>query len=317
MISCDRSGTNGDAMLKQFKTLAEVCNKFSDNQAALTYFKAVRWQDGEFCPYCGHDKVYTLKANRYQCAQCRNTFSILVGTIFENTKLPLKIWFGAIWLITNHPKGIASTTLARDLGVTQKTAWFLLHRLRHAARAQSFNTPPMGGVVEVDETFVGGKSENKPGRRSGRRGGTAGKTSVIGAVERGGSVVAQVIPAGLGAPEAQRFIQSVVAPDASMVVTDAHRIFSSLSGFPQHEVINHAKGEFRRGRVHTQTIEGVWAQLKRQINGTHHWVSPKHLQQYVSEMAWRMSRREMTPQERINALFSAVEGRLTYKALTA
>lgn len=303
-------------MLKQFKTLADLDIKFRDNQVALDYFKSIRWRDGEFCPYCGHDKVYTLKANRYQCAQCRNTFSILVGTIFENTKLPLKVWFGAIWLITNHPKGIASTTLARDLGITQKSAWFVLHRLRHAARTQSFNTPPMGGVVEVDETFVGGKAKNLPGRRSGKRA-SQGKTSVIGAVERGGGVVAQVVPYGLGNPEAQRFISSVVAPDASMLVTDAHRVFEGLKGFPQHEVVNHAKKEFLRGKVHTNTIEGVWAQLKRQINGTHHWVSAKHLQQYVSEMAWRMSRREMTAQERVNAICTAVEGRLTYKALIA
>lgn len=304
-------------MLKHFKTLADLYIKFRDNQVALDHFKAIRWRDGEFCPYCGHDKVYTLKANRFQCAQCRNTFSILVGTIFENTKLPLKVWFGAMWLIANHPKGIASTTLAKDLGITQKSAWFVLHRLRYAARTQSFNTPPMGGIVEVDETFVGGKARNRPGRVSGARGGTAGKASVIGAVERKGAIVAQVVRNGLGGPEAQQFIDSVVAPDASMVVTDAHQAFKALQGYPQHEIINHFKGEFRRGKIHTNTIEGVWAQLKRQINGTHHWVSPKHLQQYVSEMAWRMSRREMTAQERVNAICTAVEGRLTYKALIA
>jgi transposase-like protein len=303
-------------MLKQFKTLAELCNKFKDNQVALDHFKAIRWRDGEFCPYCGHDKVYTLKANRYQCAQCRNTFSILVGTIFENTKLPLKAWFGAMWLISNHPKGIASTTLAKDLGITQKSAWFVLHRLRYAARTQSFNTPPMGGIVEVDETFVGGKSRNRPGRRSGLKA-TQGKASVIGAAERKGGVFAQVVPLGLGGPEAQQFISSVVAPDASMLVTDAHQAFKSIGGYPQHEIVNHFRGEYRRGNAHTNTIEGVWAQLKRQINGTHHWVSPKHLQQYVSEMAWRMSRREMTAQERVNAICTAVEGRLTYKALIA
>lgn len=215
-------------MLKQFKTLADLCNKFRDNQVALNHFKSIRWRDGEFCPYCGHDKVYTLKANRYQCAQCRNTFSILVGTIFENTKLPLKVWFGAMWLISNHPKGIASTTLARDLGITQKSAWFVLHRLRHAARTQSFNTPPMSGVVEVDETFVGGKAKNLPGRRSGLRN-TKGKISVIGAVERKGGIVAQVtqtIPGdSLGGPEAQKFIDSVVAPD---LVDARHRCSSGV-----------------------------------------------------------------------------------------
>ena len=222
-----------------------------------------------------------------------------------------------MWLISNHPKGVASTTLARDLGITQKSAWFVLHRLRHAARTQSFNTPPMSGVVEVDETFVGGKARNRPGRVSGVLSPTEGKTSVIGAVERDGGVIAKVVPRGLDGAKAQQFIDSVVAPDASMVVTDAHQTFKALRGYPQHEMINHFRGEFRRGKIHTNTIEGVWAQLKRQINGTHHWVSPKHLQQYVSEMAWRMSRREMTPQERVNAICTAVEGRLTYKALIA
>lgn len=300
-------------MLKQFKTLADLYNAFSDNQVALDHFKSIRWRDGEFCPYCGHDKIYALKANRYQCAQCRNTFSILVGTIFENTKLPLRVWFGAIWLLTNHPKGIASTTLAKDLGITQKSAWFVLHRLRHAARTQSFNTPPMGGVVEVDETFVGPKSRSLPGRRTGKR----TRASVLGAVERKGGVFAQVVTSPLDNVIAQGFIDTAVAPNASMLVTDSHQAFKGLRGFPQHEIINHFRGEYVRGKVHTNTIEGVWAQLKRQINGTHHWVSAKHLQQYVSEMAWRMSRRELTGEQRVNALFADVEGRLTYKTLIA
>src|SRR5580658_7058183 len=167
-------------MLKQFKTLTDLIVKFSDNKAALDHFRSIRFRDGEFCPYCGHDKLYTLKANRYKCAQCRVQFSILVGTIFENTKLPLRVWFGAIWLLTNHPKGVASTTLARDLGITQKSAWFVLHRLRHAARTQSFNGP-LGGKVQVDETFVGGKGSNRPGRRGPGKS-MYGKTSVIGAV---------------------------------------------------------------------------------------------------------------------------------------
>ncbi len=303
-------------MLKQFKTLADLYHTFSDNQVALDHFKSIRWRDGEFCPYCGHDKVYTLKANRYQCVQCRNTFSILVGTIFENTKLPLKVWFGAIWLITNHPKGIASTTLARDLGITQKSAWFVLHRLRHAARTQSFNAP-LSGTVEVDETYVGGKGYNRHKSERRKRKGKAGvvnKTPVIGAVERGGDVVARV--AKFGVSEAEYFIKGVVSPTADLIVTDAHPAYAAITGLPQHEMVNHHAGEYVRGVAHTNTIESVWALLKRQIVGTHHWVSPKHLDQYVSEMTWRMNCRDMTPQERINALFTAVDGRLTYKALT-
>src|SRR5580704_430423 len=178
-------------MLKQFKTLADLYHSFGDNEVALAHFRAIRWRDGEFCPHCGHDKIYhPKKGDRFACAQCGERFSILTGTIFENTKLPLKVWFGAIWLITNHPKGIASTTLARDLGITQKSAWFVLHRLRHAARTKSFNSP-LGGKVQVDETFVGGKGSNRPGRR-GPGGSMYGKTSVIGAVNEKGEVQAKV-----------------------------------------------------------------------------------------------------------------------------
>jgi transposase-like protein len=302
-------------MIKQFKTLADLYRTFEDNQVALDHFRAIRWRNGEFCPHCGHDKIYSPKdKGRYTCAQCHQRFSILVGTIFENTKLPLRVWFGAIWLLTNHPKGVASTTLARDLGITQKSAWFVLHRLRHAARTQSFNGGPMGGKVQVDETFVGGKGSNRPGRR-GPGNSMYGKSSVIGAVNEKGDVKAKVLPLTLGKPEAQKFIDDTVAPGAT-VVTDAHSVFHGLEGY-RHVTINHHQGEYKKGKFHTNTIESVWALLKRQIVGTHHWISPKHLQKYVDEMAWRMSRRAMTAEERINALFSAVEGRLTYKALIA
>jgi len=301
-------------MIKQFKTLADLCNTFSDNQVALDHFKAIRWRTGAFCPHCGHDKVYTLKNNRYKCAQCRQPFSILVGTIFENTKLPLRVWFGAIWLLTNHPKGIASTTLARDLGITQKSAWFVLHRLRYAARTQSFNKP-LAGVVEVDETYVGGKDYNRHADKKQGKAGVAGKTAVIGAVQRKGDVVARVLPQGFGVSQAESFIHRVVSPSADLIVTDAHPAYAAMPDVPQHEMVNHHLGEYRKGNAYTNSIESVWALLKRQIVGTHHWVSPKHLQQYVSEMAWRMNRRAMTAEQRINALFTAVEGRLTYKAL--
>jgi hypothetical protein len=303
-------------MLKSFKTLPDLYAAFSDNQVALDHFKTIRWRDGEFCPHCGGGKIYhPQKGGRYACGDCRERFSILTGTIFENTKLPIRVWFGAIWLLTNHPKGIASTTLAKDLGITQKSAWFVLHRLRHAARTQSFNTPPMTGKVEIDETFVQGRARNLHGRR---RGGLPRmSTPVIGAVERGGRVIAKAVPSGVTKIDAQRFIDSVVSPDAALLSTDTGAVFQTVEGYPQHQMVNHKQGEFRRGDVHTNTIESVWALLKRQINGTHHWVSPKHLQQYVSEMSWRMSRRELTGEERINALFADVEGRLTYKALTA
>lgn len=305
-------------MIEQFKTLTDLMVTFQDPQKAIDHFKAIRWRNGEFCPHCGHDKVYALKRkNTYRCAQCRINFSIKVGTIFENTKLPLRIWFGAIWLITNHKKGIASTTLATDLGITQKSAWFVLHRLRYAARTKSFNAPrKLRGQVEVDETYVGGKAINKHGRRSGAGGGSKDKTPVVGAVERKGEVVARVLPVA-SQPELQNFIREVVSPKAELLATDAHPAYATLEGYPQHQVVNHNKGEYRRGDAHTNSIESVWALLKRQIIGIHHWVSPKHLNKYVQEMTWRLNRRSMEPADRMNDLFAYTEGRLTYKALIA
>ena len=302
-------------MLTQFKTLTDLMIAFQDPQTAIDHFKAIRWFGGIVCPYCDHDKAYELsQKNKYKCADCSRKFSVTVGTIFENTKLPLRIWFGAIWLITNHPKGIASTTLARDLGITQKSAWFVLHRLRHAARTRSFNEPPLTGTVEVDETYVGGKAINKHKGRSGTKGGSKDKTPVIGAVDRDGAVIAKVLPVANKATIVE-FVNEVVHPEADMLATDTHPAYQRLEGFPQHQMLNHTAGEYKRGEAHTNSIESIWALLKRQIVGTHHWVSPKHLEKYVQEMTWRLNRRDMSAERRMNSLFECVAGALPYKVL--
>jgi transposase-like protein/IS1 family transposase len=303
-------------MLTQFKTLADLMIAFKDPQIAIDHVKAIRWPNGPVCTFddCGHDKAYILsKKNAYRCAKCRRNFSVTSGSIFEDTKLPLRIWFGAIWLITNHPKGIASTTLARDLGITQKSAWFVLHRLRHAARTRSFNKP-MTGIVEVDETYVGGKAINKHRGRSGTKGGSSDKTPIIGATERNGETVAKVLPVANKATM-HEFIRETVSPDADMLVTDSHPVYQKPMGYARHEIVNHQQGEYKRGEAHTNSIESIWALLKRQIVGTHHWVSAKHLQKYVQEMTWRLNRRSMTPAERMNDLFECIAGPMPYKVL--
>jgi transposase-like protein len=301
-------------MLTQFKTLTDLMIAFQDPQTAIDHFKALRWPAGAVCPYCDSPKAYTLsRKNMHRCAECRRNFSVTVGTIFEDTKLPLRVWFGAIWLITNHPKGIASTTLAKDLGITQKSAWFVLHRLRHAARTRSFNKP-LTGIVEVDETYVGGKAINKHRGRSGTKGGSSDKTPVMGIVERNGETVAKVLPVA-NKVHMHAFIRETVSPDAEMLVTDSHPVYQKPMGYARHEIVNHQAGEYKRGEAHTNSIESVWALLKRQIVGTHHWVSPKHLQKYVQEMTWRLNRRSMTPAERMNDLFNCVAGAMPYKVL--
>lgn len=187
-------------MSQAFDTLSELTAAFPDEQTCIEHFRAIRWARGAFCPYCGCTEIYNFSDGRaHKCKACRQRFSMKVGTIFADTKLPLRQWFIAIWLITSHKKGVASAQLARDLGVTQKTAWFMLHRLRYAAKTKSFNMP-LNGVVEVNETFIGGKAKNRHvGKRgaSGRGGIGSGKVPVVGAVERKGEVVARVSRASI------------------------------------------------------------------------------------------------------------------------
>lgn len=306
-------------MLANFNTLFDLFDAFPDEASAVAHLTAIRWADGKFCPLCGNadaSRIGTLKTTgQHKCYACRQKFSIKVGTIFQDSKISLRKWFAAIWMITSHKKGIASTTLAKDIGVTQKTAWFMLHRLRHAARTDSFNAP-LDGEVEVDETYVGGKAHNRHGGRSGKGTGVIGKTPVIGAVSRSGEMRATVITKADTAA-LDGFVHANVSASATLVVTDEHAGYRHLSRTYPHQIVRHGKGEYVNGSAHTNSIEGAWSLLKRQIIGIHHWVSPKHLDRYVQEMTFRYNRREMGEGQRVNAMLANVEGRLTYKVLTA
>ena len=304
-------------MKQQFDTFVQMVQAIPDEQTAIDHFRAIRWKNGAYCPHCKSSRVYHFSDNRtHKCGDCRQRFSIKVGTIFEDSKIGLHRWMWAIWLITSHKKGVASTTLARDIGVTQKTAWFMLHRLRHAIRTQSFNRP-LDGNVEADETFIGGKSKNRHAskRQPGTQGGK-GKVIVLGLLERGGELRTTEMP-DLKAESVQGEVVKHVEAGANLL-TDEHRSFNGLGSRYRHHRVNHSAGEYVRDHdVHTNGIEGVWAQFKRQIIGIHHWISPKHVGRYLGEMTWRFNLRSMGEGDRVNALLAQTVGRLTYKTLIA
>ena len=309
--------TKAAPKMKSFDTLIQMMSAFPDEQSAVDHFAALRWQDGAFCPICGGTRVYHFSDSRtHKCGDCRKRFSIKVGTIFEDSKIGIRQWMMAIWLITSHKKGIASTQLAKDIGVTQKTAWFMLHRLRHAAQTRSFNRP-LEGEVEADETFVGGKEKNKHAwQRTGGKQGGKGKVAVLGLLEREGELRTGITPS-LSARNVQSVIRDNVAPGTALM-TDEHGSFVGLSDAYYHHRVNHSAGEYVRDYcLHTNGIESVWALFKRQIVGTHHYLSPKHLSRYLGEMTWRFNARESGEGERVNALLAQTSGRLTYKALIA
>lgn len=304
-------------MIRQFESLYEMMQVFGDEQSCIDHLRAIRWKDGAFCPHCGATKVYHFKDGRqHKCGECRMRFSIRVGTIFEDSKLPLRKWFVAIFLITSHKKGIASTQLAKDLGTTQKTAWFVLHRLRHAARTKSFDRP-LDGTVEVDETYVGGKERNKhEWQRTGDTRGGKGKAAVVGTLERGGELRVKKVDR-IDGQTLQSEIERNVARGA-VVMTDEHRGYSGVEGPFNHYTVNHSAGEYVKWFfIHVNGLEGAWSHFKRQVIGVHHWISEAHLQRYLDEFAWRWNRRDMNEGPRVNALLAQVSGRLTYKELIA
>jgi transposase-like protein len=297
-------------METQFSSVQDLYAAIPDEQAAVDHFTAVRWKNGEYCPYCGTDQIYHFEDKRtHKCASCRKRFSIKVGTIFEGTKLPLRTWMLAVWYISSHKKGIASTQLAKDLDVTQKTAWFMMHRLRHAARTRSFNRR-LKGDVEADETFVGGKDKNRVTRKRGDK----AKAVVMGMLERNGELRAFQIEK---AWDVIREVKKHVEP-GSRLLTDEfapYRKAARQTGL-DHGAVKHSGGEYVRGDIHCNSIEGYWSQLKRQIFGIHHWVSRKHLDRYVGESVWRYNRRSVTEGFRFNELLAITCGsRLTYPAL--
>jgi len=301
--------------MKAPQTLLEAVAYFADERAAWTCVVNRRWPDGKAtCPRCDSEKVRIIESRMiWRCNGCGRQFSAKIGTIFEDSPIPFSKWLPAIWLITNAKNGISSCELARALGVTQKTAWFMLHRVRLAFTSGTIEK--LSGHVESDETFVGGLESNKHESRKLNAGrGSVGKAVVWGALEREGRIVADVVP-DTKAHTLRSQVFGHVQRGASLY-TDAHGGYTGLGSTFAHQIIDHAVS-YVEGQVHTNGIENFWSLLKRTIKGTYVSVEHFHLFRYLDEQVWRFNQRTLTDGQRFTRVLSQVFGRrLTYAELT-
>lgn len=274
--------------------LLTIFNRFPDQEACLTHLERVRWGDAPHCPHCGGLKVGRKadgqRQGRWNCQDCHSSFNALSGTIFQKTKLPLQKWFLAIGLIVNAKKSLSSCQLARDLELNQKSAWYLLQRIRAAMAAEE--KALLQGIVEADETYVGGKPR-KPNQHANapksKRGRGTSKVPVIGAVERGGKVVAKVAE-NLTGRGVLGFIKEAVDPAGSVLITDQFQAYNAVRPIMAHAVVNHAV-RYADGATHTNTIEGFWALVKRAWFGQHHHYRKRFMPLYVAEACWKYNQR--------------------------
>jgi ISXO2 transposase-like protein/transposase-like zinc ribbon protein len=309
-------------------TLIQAVRYFADADKALEFMATLRWPDGVVvCPNCGGTEVKFISTRRlWECKEKheRRQFSIKVGTIFEDSPLGLDKWLPAVWMIANDRNGISSAELGRAVGVTQKSAWFMLHRIRLAMQTGTFRR--MSGEVEAAETFVGGKSafmhKDKRNRvfKGKALGGTVGKTPVLGILERQGPDGHSVVSAKVVPNVRLRTLSPVVRRnivEGSRVFTDASYSYQDLSDTYAHEVVDHAE-EYVRGKVHTNGLENFWSLLKRALKGTYVSVEPFHLAAYIDEQVFRYNNRKTNDANRfVDVLVNIVGRRITYKELIA
>lgn len=278
--------------------VSEVFTRFSSQEACIQYLEGLRWQNEPECPYCKSKQSSQRKDTyRHQCNNCNSSYSVLVGTIFEDTKLPLFKWFLAISLMLNAKKGLSALQLGRDIGVNRKTAWYLQMRVRKAMQDGGGDNDLFKGIVEIDETYIGGAQRNHSKQRRQQRResglnftGMQHKQAVIGLLERAGRIKLEVLEKAHG-KTIKPIIEQTVSKQAS-IVTDGFGGYSGLDkAYKEHQVLNKEKEEYVRGEYHTNTLEGFWTLFKRGIYGQYHKVSIRHLQSYLNEFTFKYNYR--------------------------
>lgn len=308
--------------MSTIKNLKELFKEFSDEQKCIDFLVQQRWDGSPVCPYCNSDKWYRIEnGKRFKCGnkECYKKYSVTVGTIFQASNIPLTTWFPAIYLISSHKKGISSCQLARDLGITQKTAWFMLHRIRESLRDKECSF--LKNTVEVDEVYLGGRMKNMSNKKRAalKENGYAylpHKTMIIGMVERGGQLRLEPSP-NIQKNNIPTIVYKNIDRTASLM-TDGEGSYATIGrNYLAHDFVNHEANEYvRDGIIHTNTIEGAFGLLRRSIIGIYHKLSPKHLSRYCDEFQYRYNSKELKDGERFEVSLGYIEGRLSWKELT-
>jgi len=301
-----------------FKSVIELLAAFPDEQTCINHLTELRWNGNIISHFDSNSKVYVCKDNKYRCKNTGKYFNVRTATLFDNTKVELRKWFLAIYIVTSHKKGISSLQLSKDIDVTQKTAWFMLQRIRNCfGFDESIKSE---NEVEIDETYVGGEVKNRSTEKRaefhsrGRQTGMNDKTPVLGILERNGNVKGFVLNKAYG--ETIKPILKQNINKSAVVVTDGFGAYNGIDNhFKKHIVVNHQNNEYTNGAFSTNHIENFWSLLKRGIFGIYHFTSQKHLQKYVNEFAFRYNTRDSGTSNRFNAMLSNTEFRLTYKEL--